>query len=54
VTFIAAIVIGVVDTMITPINSITNYRDMTPFVLAVIALFILSGRSTVSLERGGI
>jgi branched-chain amino acid transport system permease protein len=54
VTFIAAIVIGVIDSMITPINSITNYRDMTPFVLAVIALFILSGRSTVSLERGGI
>lgn len=54
VTFIAAIVIGVVDSMITPINSITNYRDMTPFVLAVIALLVLSGRSTVSLERGGI
>ena len=30
--------------MLTPIKSVTNYRDMTPFVLAVIALFILSGR----------
>ncbi len=54
VTFIAAVVIGTVDSMVTPINSLTNYRDMTPFVLAVVALFILSGRSTISLERGGI
>jgi branched-chain amino acid transport system permease protein len=54
VTFIAAIVIGVVDSMLTPINALTNYRDMTPFVLAVVALFILSGRTTISLERGGI
>ena len=53
-TFLAAIVIGVVESMLTPINSITNYRDMTPFVLAIAALFILSGRSTISLERGGI
>src|ERR1700722_10199006 len=54
VTFIAAIVIGVVDSMLTPINALTNYRDMTPFVFAVVALFILSGRTTISLERGGI
>ena len=44
-TFIAAIVIGLVDNLITPINSITNYRDMTPFVLAVVALlFFARGR----------
>jgi branched-chain amino acid transport system permease protein len=54
VTFLAAIVIGTVDSMLTPINALTNYRDMTPFVLAVVALVILSGRSTISLERGGI
>jgi branched-chain amino acid transport system permease protein len=54
ITFIAAIVIGTVDSMLTPINSLTNYRDMTPFVLAVVALVILSGRQTISLERGGI
>jgi branched-chain amino acid transport system permease protein len=52
-TFIAAIVIGVVDSMLTPINSLTNYRDMTPFVLAVAALVVISGRQTISLERGG-
>jgi branched-chain amino acid transport system permease protein len=54
VTFIAAMVIGVVTSMITPIQSITNYANMTPFVLAVVALMVLSGRSSISLERGGI
>jgi branched-chain amino acid transport system permease protein len=44
VTFIAAIVIGLVNALITPILSISQYRDMTPFVLATIALLVLSGR----------
>ena len=44
VTFIAAIVIGLVNALITPIVSISQYRDMTPFVLATIALLVLSGR----------
>jgi branched-chain amino acid transport system permease protein len=43
-TFIAAMVIGLVDALITPILSISQYRDMTPFVLATIALLVLSGR----------
>jgi branched-chain amino acid transport system permease protein len=54
VTFIAAVVIGVITSMITPIQSITNYANMTPFALAVIALLFLSGRQSISLERGGI
>jgi len=54
VTFVAAVVIGVITSMITPIQSITNYANMTPFVLAVIALLVISGRQTISLERGGI
>jgi branched-chain amino acid transport system permease protein len=44
VTFFAAIVIGLVNALITPIASISSYRDMTPFVLATIALLVLSGR----------
>ncbi|HEY2603838.1 MAG TPA: branched-chain amino acid ABC transporter permease [Thermoleophilaceae bacterium] len=44
VTFVAAIVIGLVNALITPILSISQYRDMTPFVLATIALLVLSGR----------
>jgi branched-chain amino acid transport system permease protein len=44
VTFIAGIVIGLVNALVTPIVSISQYRDMTPFVLATIALLVLSGR----------
>jgi branched-chain amino acid transport system permease protein len=44
VTFVAAIVIGLVNALVTPILSISQYRDMTPFVLATIALLVLSGR----------
>jgi branched-chain amino acid transport system permease protein len=44
VTFAAAMVIGLVNALITPILSISQYRDMTPFVLATIALLVLSGR----------
>ncbi len=51
VTFIAAIIVGVVDAAITPIASLSNYRDMTPFVLAAIALIILNRRRVLSLAR---
>jgi branched-chain amino acid transport system permease protein len=44
VTFVAGIVIGLVNALVTPIVSISQYRDMTPFVLATIALLLLSGR----------
>jgi branched-chain amino acid transport system permease protein len=44
VTFVAGIVIGLVNALVTPIVSISQYRDMTPFVLATIALLVLSGR----------
>jgi len=53
VTFLAAIVIGLVDSMLTPIQSLTNYRDMTPFVLAAVALLLMSTRSTISVGREG-
>jgi branched-chain amino acid transport system permease protein len=47
VTFFAAIVIGVVHDMLTPFNALTNYRDLTPFVLAVIALLAVSRHQTI-------
>jgi branched-chain amino acid transport system permease protein len=53
-TFIAAIVIGVVDNLLTPINALTNFRDMTPFVLAVAALLFLARGRQYSFARGGI
>ena len=42
ITFVAAILIGLVHDLLTPIQSLTNYRDATPFVLAAIALLVLS------------
>ncbi len=47
-TFAAAIVVGLVNALITPILSISEYRDMTPFVLATIALLVLSGTHRTS------
>lgn len=52
--FAAAIVIGVVDSMITPIQSLTNYRDMTPFVLAAIGLLWVNRHRTIAVGRQGI
>jgi branched-chain amino acid transport system permease protein len=43
-TFAAAIVVGLLHDLLTPVVSLTNYRDMTPFVLAAVALLVLSGR----------
>jgi branched-chain amino acid transport system permease protein len=51
VTFLAAILIGVVDAMLTPISALTNYRDMTPFVFAAVALLVLNRRRVLSLAR---
>jgi branched-chain amino acid transport system permease protein len=42
VTFAAAIVIGLIHDLLTPVTQLTNYRDMTPFVLAAIALLWVS------------
>jgi branched-chain amino acid transport system permease protein len=42
VTLIAGLVVGLVTAMATPILSISEYRDMAPFVLATLALLWLS------------
>jgi branched-chain amino acid transport system permease protein len=54
VTFVAALVIGVIDAELTPVTSVSNYRDMTPFVLAVIALLVLNRRRVISVGRQGV
>jgi branched-chain amino acid transport system permease protein len=51
ITFLAAILIGVVHDLLTPIQALTNYRDMTPFVLAAAALLVLSRRRVIALSR---
>ena len=51
VTLAAGMVVGLVNALITPIFSISQYRDMTPFVLATIALLVLSRRRVISFSR---
>jgi branched-chain amino acid transport system permease protein len=43
----AGIVIGLVNALITPFLSISQYRDMTPFVLATVGLLLLVRRDRV-------
>jgi branched-chain amino acid transport system permease protein len=50
-TFVAALVIGLIHDLVTPIQALSNYRDMTPFVLAAIALLVLSRQQTISFSR---
>ena len=54
ITFAAAIVIGVITAELTPISSLSSYRDMTPFVVAAVALLFLSRRRVISVGRQGI
>src|SRR5580700_3816998 len=51
ITFAAAIVIGLVHDLLTPITQLTDYRDMTPFVLAAIALIAVSRRQVFTQSR---
>ena len=51
VTMAAGIVIGLVNAMVTPMFSVAPYRDMTPFVLAALALLFLGRRQQVSFVR---
>jgi branched-chain amino acid transport system permease protein len=54
ITFGAALVVGLVSAMATPINSISEYRNMAPFVLAAIALMIISRRREISFTGTGL
>jgi branched-chain amino acid transport system permease protein len=50
-TFAAALVIGLVHDLITPITQLTSYQDMTPFVLAAIALLVMSRGQVMTRSR---
>ena len=52
VTFVAALVIGMIHDMATTFTALSNYRDMTPFVLAAIALLWVSRHRTVMSRSG--
>src|ERR1700749_3312854 len=51
VTFVAALVIGLVHDLITPITQLTNYQDMPPFGLATIALLVMSRGQVMTRSR---
>jgi branched-chain amino acid transport system permease protein len=51
VTFVAAIVVGLLHDLVTPITSLTNYRDMTPFVLAAVALLVMPRGQVMAQSR---
>jgi branched-chain amino acid transport system permease protein len=53
VTLVAAIVVGMVNALVTPILSISQYRDMAPFVLATVALLWLSRHREISVGGRG-
>jgi branched-chain amino acid transport system permease protein len=51
VTFAAALLVGLVQNLMVPIPSLSNYNNMAPFVLAVLALLALSRRRVIALSR---
>ena len=51
VTFVAAIAVGLLHDLLTPITSLSNYRDMTPFVIAAVGLLVLSRHRVIAQSR---
>src|SRR3984957_20002788 len=51
--FGAAIAVGLLHDLLTPITSLTNYRDMTPFVIAAAGLLVLSRHQVLAQCEGG-
>jgi len=47
VTFAGGLLVGVVQAILTPYNSVTNYRAATPFVLSIIMLLWLARRRVI-------
>jgi branched-chain amino acid transport system permease protein len=54
ITFVAALVIGLITAELTPVSSLSNYRDITPFAVAAIALLVLNRRRVISVGRQGV
>jgi branched-chain amino acid transport system permease protein len=48
----AAFFIGLVNALATPILSISQYRDMAPFVIAGLALLFMSRKGNLATARG--
>ncbi len=54
VTFFAALAVGLVSALATPINSISEYRNMAPFVIATLALLVISRKREISFTGTGL
>jgi branched-chain amino acid transport system permease protein len=54
ITFAAALIIGLITAELTPVSSLSNYRDMTPFVVAAVALLVLNRRRVITVGRQGV
>ncbi len=52
VTLAAGMFIGLVNALATPILSISQYRDMAPFIIATIALLFLSRHGNLATAKG--
>jgi len=51
-TFAAALLVGLVHDLLTPVQALSNYRDMTPFALAAMALLLTSRHRVMSAGEG--
>ena len=51
VTLVAALVIGLVHELLTPIQRLSNYQNMTPFVLAAVVLLVASRTQVMTRSR---
>jgi branched-chain amino acid transport system permease protein len=54
ITFFAALAVGLVSALATPINSISEYRNMAPFVIATLALLVISRKREISFTGTGL
>jgi branched-subunit amino acid ABC-type transport system permease component len=50
-TFLGGMAIGLAQSVLTPYARVTAYRSSAPFVLAIIALLIMSRRRVVAVSR---
>ena len=51
ITCVIGVLVGVVQAVLAPYESISRYRSAAPFVLAIIALLYLSRRRVVTISR---
>jgi branched-chain amino acid transport system permease protein len=51
VTFFGGIAVGLAQSVLTPYANVSSYRSAAPFVLAIVALLILSRHRVVSVSR---